>query len=120
MQRRVLVIDDDAAFRELSSELVRGAGMRVAGAAGTFAAGAAAAKELRPDAALVDVGLPDGDGLELARSIAALPWSPRVVITSSDADAVTDDAARGLGAVGFLPKTELANGSLRELLTGVP
>jgi hypothetical protein len=42
------------------------------------------------------------------------------VITSSDADAVTDDAARRLGAAGFLPKTELANGSLRELLTGVP
>jgi CheY-like chemotaxis protein len=119
MQRRVLVVDD-AAFRELASELVRGAGLRVAGTAGTFAAGAAAAEELRPDAALVDVGLPDGDGLELARRIAALPWSPRVVITSSDADVVTDDAARGLGAVGFLPKTELANGSLRELLTGVP
>jgi two-component system nitrate/nitrite response regulator NarL len=120
MQRRVLVVDDDAAFRDLASELVRGAGLRVAGAAGTFAAGAAAAEELRPDAALVDVGLADGDGLELARRIAALPWSPRVVITSSDADAVTDDAARSLGAVGFLPKTELANGSLRELLTGVP
>ena len=120
MQRRVLVVDDDAAFRELASELVRGAGLRVAGTAGTFAAGAAAAEGLRPDAALVDVGLPDGDGLELARRIAALPWSPRVVITSSDADAVTDDGARGLGAVGFLPKTELASGSLRELLTGVP
>ena len=120
MQRRVLVVDDDDAFRELASELVRGAGLRVAAAAGTFAAGAAAAEELRPDAALVDVGLPDGDGLELARRIAALPWSPRVVITSSDADAVTDDAVRGLGAVGFLPKTELVNGPLRELLRGVP
>ena len=40
MQRRVLVVDDDAAFRELASELLRGAGLRVAGAAGTFAAGA--------------------------------------------------------------------------------
>lgn len=71
-------------------------------------------------AALVDVGLPDGGGLELARRIAALPWSPRVLITSSDVDAVTDDAARSLGAVGFLPKAELVNGSLRRLLTGVP
>ena len=120
MQLRVLVVDDDAAFRELATELLRGVGLRVAGAAGTVAAGAAAAEDRRPDAALVDVGLPDGDGLELARRIAALPWSPRVVITSSDADAITDDGARDLGAVGFLPKTELANGSLRELLTGVP
>jgi len=64
--------------------------------------------------------LPDGDGLELAQRLAALPWSPRVVITSSDADAVTADAARALGAVAFLPKTELADGGLRALLTGIP
>src|SRR4051812_19658919 len=120
MPCRVLVVDDDAAFRDLASDLLGGLGLHVVGEAGTFADGAAAADALRPDAALVDVGLPDGDGLELARRIAALPSSPRVVITSSDADAVTDDTARGLGAVGFLPKTELANGSLRELLTGVP
>jgi CheY-like chemotaxis protein len=120
MQCRVLVVDDDAAFRELASALLRDAGLDVAGEASTYAEGAAAADALRPDAALVDVGLPDGDGLELARRIAALPWSPRVLVTSSDADATTDEAARELGAVAFLPKTELANGSLRELLTGVP
>lgn len=120
MQPRVLVVDDDAAFRELASDLLGGLGLDVAGEAGTFADGAAAADALRPDAALVDVGLPDGDGLELARRISGLPWSPRVVITSSDADAVTDDGARALGAVAFLPKTELAGGRLRALLTGVP
>jgi CheY-like chemotaxis protein len=119
MQYRVLVIDDDAAFRELASDLLRGLGLGVAGEAGTFADGEAAAAELRPDAALVDVGLPDGDGLELARRIAALPWSPRVVITSSDGDAASDARARDLGAVGFVPKTELATAHLYELLAGV-
>jgi CheY-like chemotaxis protein len=120
MQSRVLVVDDDVAFRELASDLLGGLGLDVAGKAGTFADGAAAADALRPDAALVDVGLPDGDGLELARRISALPWSPRVVITSSDADAVTEDGARAVGVVAFLPKTELAGGRLRALLTGVP
>jgi CheY-like chemotaxis protein len=120
MQWRVLVVDDDDAFRELASALLRGLNLDVAGEAETVAAAVAAADELRPNAALVDVGLPDGDGLELARHIAALPWSPRVVLTSSDADATTNDGARDLGAVAFLPKTELANGTLRELLTGVP
>ena len=120
MQCRVLVVDDDAAFRELASDLLRGLGLGVTGQAGTFAEGEAAAVDLRPDAALVDVGLPDGDGLELAQRLAAMPWSPRVVITSSDADVITGDGARSLGAVAFLPKTELASGSLRELLTGVP
>jgi DNA-binding NarL/FixJ family response regulator len=120
MKCRVLVVDDDAAFRELASALLRALDLELAGEAETFATGAAAAQALRPDAALVDVGLPDGDGIELARRIAALPWRPRVVLTSSDADVVTDDRARALGAAGFLPKTELANRALRELLTGVP
>jgi CheY-like chemotaxis protein len=120
MPCRVLVVDDDAAFRELASDLLGRLGLDVAGEAGTFADGAAAAGALRPDAALVDVGLPDGDGVELARRISALPWAPRVVITSSDADAVTGDGAQALGAVAFLPKTELADGRLRAYLTGVP
>jgi CheY-like chemotaxis protein len=120
MPWRVLVVDDDAAFRALASGLVLAMGLAVAGEAGTVAEGAAAVDDLRPDAVLVDIGLPDGDGLVLAQQVAARPWAPRVVITSSDPDAVTDDIARGLGAVAFLPKTELADGSLRELLTGVP
>jgi len=120
MQCRVLVVDDDAAFRELASDLLRGLGLGVTGQAGTFAEGEAAAVDLRPDAALVDVGLPDGDGLELARRIAALSWSPRVLITSSDGDAVTNARARDLGAVGFVPKTKLANAPLYGLLAGVP
>jgi DNA-binding NarL/FixJ family response regulator len=120
MKRRVLVVDDDAAFRELASALLRAHDLELVGEAETVAAGAAAAEAMRPDAALVDVGLPDGDGIELARRIAALPWRPRVVLTSSDADVVTDERARALGAVGFLPKTELANPALRALLTGVP
>jgi two-component system nitrate/nitrite response regulator NarL len=120
MPSRVLVVDDDAAFRGLACRLILAMGLSVAGEAATFADGAAAADELRPDAALVDVGLPDGDGLELARRIAALPWRPRVVLTSSDADATSAQGARSLGATGFVPKTELADGSLRALLTPRP
>ena len=42
-------------------------GMEVVAEAGTVASAVTAAAELRPDAALVDVGLPDGDGVTLAR-----------------------------------------------------
>ena len=65
-------------------------GLAVVGEAGDVAAAAAAAAELRPDAALVDVGLPDGDGIELAQQLVALPWQPRVVLTSSRSG--SDDA----------------------------
>jgi CheY-like chemotaxis protein len=114
----VLVVDDDAAFRSLASRMLAGMGFAVTGEAGSVAAAAAAADELRPDAALVDVGLPDGDGLALAQRLAALPWRPRVVLTSSDPDAATPADALCAGAVAFVSKAELPNGSLPQLMGG--
>ena len=114
----MLVVDDDRDFRRLAARMLAGMELSVVGEAGTVAEAEALAARLRPAAALVDVGLPDGDGLELAARLAALPWSPRVVITSSDAEATTPDGARRLGAVGFLAKGSLLNGTLHGLLTG--
>jgi CheY-like chemotaxis protein len=114
----VLLVDDDDAFRGLASRMLAGMGLTVVAEAATVAEAVAAAEALRPDAALVDIGLPDGDGLALARRLTALPWRPRVLLTSSDRDAATPEHARDAGAVGFLAKDELPNGTLRALLTG--
>jgi DNA-binding NarL/FixJ family response regulator len=118
MPTTVLVVDDDPAFRGLAVRMLASVGFAVVGQAGTVAEATSAADELRPDAALVDVGLPDGDGVALARTIAALPWRPRVVLTSSDRDATTCDGARSAGAVAFIPKDDLPDGSLARLLRG--
>jgi two-component system nitrate/nitrite response regulator NarL len=120
MSRSVLVVDDDPAFRALASRLLAGLGLSVIGSAGTVASATTAAADLRPDSVLVDVGLPDGDGVTLAGRLAALPWSPRVVITSTDRDATTPEGARAVGAAGFIAKEDLPNGSLLALLTGHP
>jgi DNA-binding NarL/FixJ family response regulator len=112
----VLVIDDDLAFRGLAMRMLIAAGFGVAGEAGTVAAATAAALDLRPDAALVDVGLPDGDGISLARELAALPWHPRVVLVSTDADAASAEDVRLSGAESFVPKAELPSVSLERLL----
>jgi DNA-binding NarL/FixJ family response regulator len=118
MRSSILVIDDDRAFRGLAIRMLEAMGMDVVGEAGTFAAGAAAAAELRPDAALVDVRLPDGDGFVLAERLAALPWRPRIVVTSSDPDAAATAAALQAGAVGFVAKADLPDGTLRRMLLG--
>lgn len=118
MSCSVLVVDDDRDFRDLATRMLAGMGLAVVAEAGTCAEAAAAAAALRPDAALVDVGLPDGDGLVLARRLAALPWRPRVVLTSSDPDAATMAVARSIGAAGFIAKAELPNGSVRRMLDG--
>jgi DNA-binding NarL/FixJ family response regulator len=113
----VLIVDDDPAFRTLARRVLSGSGFSVVGEADTVAGGLAAAHELRPDAVLVDVGLPDGDGIALATELAALPWRPRVVLTSIDADAATPHEVRRSGANGFTPKDELPNAAVR-LLAG--
>jgi CheY-like chemotaxis protein len=116
MDRSILIVDDDPAFRELAGRILVDLGLRVTAQADTVAAAMAMAMGTRPDAALVDVDLPDGDGIELAGRLAALPWSPRVVLTSIDPDAAAPDDVRRCGAHAFLSKEELANGTLLGLL----
>jgi two-component system nitrate/nitrite response regulator NarL len=118
MTRSVLVVDDDPEFRELAGRLLAASGLTVVGEADSVAAALAAATRLEPSAILVDVELPDGDGVTLARELAALPWHPRVVLTSIDEDITTTDDARNAGARAFVHKTELPNAPLAQLLSG--
>jgi CheY-like chemotaxis protein len=118
MSISVLVIDDDATFRELAVEVLEGMGLSVVAEADTLEAGAAAATTLRPQAMLIDVALPDGSGVALARDLATRPWEPRIVLTSSDPGAVTQAVARAAGAVAFIPKQDLPGSPLGELLAG--
>jgi len=114
----VLVVDDDSAFRDLAARVLTGWGHVVVGEAGSVADALERAEELRPQAALVDVGLPDGDGFVLAERLVALPWHVRVVLISSDADGAAVRAARQAGALGFVAKDELSGRELRHLLEG--
>jgi DNA-binding NarL/FixJ family response regulator len=114
----VLLIDDDPAFRRLARRTLAGTPMSVVGEAGTAAAGASAVRELKPDVVLMDVGLPDGDGIALARELSALPWRPRIVLTSVDPDAASPEEVERSGASGFVPKHELPGRGLQLLLDG--
>ncbi len=116
MATTVLLVDDDPDFRALARRMLTAAGLHVVAEADTVAAARDAALALRPDTALVDVGLPDGDGVTLARSLAELPWRPRVLLTSSDPDAAAPNDVRESGARGFVPKSELPNAPLDQLL----
>jgi DNA-binding NarL/FixJ family response regulator len=107
MPMSVLLVDDDPAFRLLARRTLGGTGLAVVGEAGTVAAATAAALRLQPDVVLLDVGLPDGDGITLARELTALPWAPRVVLTSVDPDAASPEEVRMSGAFGFVPKGDL-------------
>lgn len=111
----VLLIDDDPSFRMLARRAIAGNGMSVVGEADTAREGAKAARDLQPDVILVDVGLPDCDGITLAHELSALPWGPRVVLTSVDPDAASPDEVERSGASGFIPKHDLLGPGLKLL-----
>ena len=102
---RVLVVDDHEVVRRGVCDLLRGAGgVEVCGEAGTAAEALALAAAQQPDVALLDVRLPDGDGVELFRQVrAAVPTAACLMLTTfDDDDSVL--AAVGAGASGFLVK----------------
>lgn len=116
MASSVLVVDDDPIFRALAASVLADNGLTVVGEADTVSAALSAAARLEPTAALVDVGLPDGDGFTLARQLTTLPWHPLVVLTSVDGDAGSDEEVRRSGARAFIPKADLPNAPLARLL----
>jgi DNA-binding NarL/FixJ family response regulator len=115
----ILLIDDDPAFRRLARQTLSGSGLTVVGEAATAAEGSSAARRLKPEIMLVDVGLLDGDGISLAGELSALPWGPRVVLTSVDPDAASPEEVRKSGAIGFVPKQDLPGSGLDMLMARI-
>ena len=77
MRPTVLIVDDHAAFRASARALLQAEGFDVIGEATDGAAAVAAVAALRPQIVLLDIQLPDLDGLPVAEQLAAAPDPPR-------------------------------------------
>jgi CheY-like chemotaxis protein len=115
MTRRVLIIDDNAAFRATARSLLERAGLIVVAEAGTGFGGIQQAGTHRPDLVLVDVQLPDLDGFEVAERLSQLEGSPEVILTSSLDAADFGALVMSSPALGFIPKAELSAAGIDEL-----
>ena len=94
---RVLVVDDEPNLTELLSMALRYEGWEVRSAESGLAA-VRAAKEFGPDAVVLDMMLPDFDGLEVLRRMrGADPSVPVLFLTAKDA---VEDRVAGLTAGG--------------------
>jgi two-component system, NarL family, response regulator LiaR len=102
---RVLIADDHPVVRQgLRTYLELQPDIVVAGEAGGGFEAAAQAERLRPDVVLLDMVMPEGDGIEALRRIRAGRGAPRVVVlTSFPADDRVLAAMRA-GAAGYLLK----------------
>jgi two-component system phosphate regulon response regulator OmpR len=98
----VLLIEDDARLAGMVSEYLGGAGFRVAVAPGGQAGLERAAREA-PDAVVLDLMLPDMDGLEVCRRLRATSDVPVLMLTARG-DAMDRVVGLEMGADDYLPK----------------
>jgi len=113
---RVLIVDDHAGFRSMARRLLQAGGYNVVGEAADGSSALQAARQLQPDLVLLDIQLPDVDGCDVARWLAAEEHPPAVVLISSrDAG---DYGARlaSCGARGFVAKADLSGATIDALL----
>jgi CheY-like chemotaxis protein len=114
--RRVLIVDDNGAFRAAARRLLERAGFVVVAEAGTGAGGIREAAAHSPDLAIVDVQLPDLDGFEVAARLSRLEPAPGVILTSSLDGSDFGALVAGSSALGFIPKAELSVSLIDALL----
>jgi DNA-binding NarL/FixJ family response regulator len=113
-----LLVDDNDAFLETARDLLEREGMQVAGVASNIAGALRQARALRPDVILVDIGLGEESGFELARLLAADGQGSRADVILISAQAATDytDLIAESPAAGFVPKSELSAHRINQIL----
>jgi len=111
----ILIIDDHTSFRIQARAILEADGFTIAGEAGDGASGLEAARTLRPDLVLLDIGLPDVEGFEVARVLAVDGPPPFVVLTSSRDASEYGPRLRASRVLGFIAKEELSGAAIRAL-----
>lgn len=113
---RIVLIEDHPAVRFAVRHMVEEGGeFSVVGEADTGAGGLDLVRGTQPGMVVVDLNLPDIDGLQLLNSLVSLPLPPRVLVLSGLDERIYAPRAMGLGASGFISKGK----GMEELLHAV-
>ena len=113
---RVLTVDDHRPFLEVAHEMIHG--MPEFDAVGEVISGAeaiVAADTVDPDLALIDVHMPEMNGIEVSRTLTARHPEIVVVLISTADPSELPAAARNCGAAEVLRKQDLGPGAVRRI-----
>jgi DNA-binding NarL/FixJ family response regulator len=104
---RVLIVDDSLLFRRfIHWVLGQKEELRVVGEVSDGLEAVQKAEELQPDLILLDIGLPDLNGLEAAKRIGQVAPSSKILFVTMYSDADIVQAALSNGAMGYVLKSD--------------
>jgi DNA-binding NarL/FixJ family response regulator len=112
----ILIVDDHPSFRAAARLLLEAEGFDVVGVAVDGASAVAETLRLAPKVVLLDVGLPDIDGFEVASHLRAAGAASAIVFTSTRDGEDFDRAIADSGARGFIAKADLSGNAVRALI----
>jgi DNA-binding NarL/FixJ family response regulator len=116
MATTVVIVDDHAGFRRMAQRMLEDAGFDVVGEAVDGEGALAAVDILRPELVLLDIQLPDVDGIAVARRLAEAGTDAVIILTSSRSASDYGSRLAHSSARGFIPKAELSGPALVDLL----
>jgi DNA-binding NarL/FixJ family response regulator len=123
MGLRCLIVDDNERFLEVARSSLSRDSIEVVATATTSAEALRQTAELHPDVVLVDIGLGEESGFDLARRLADCFPELRsgIVLISTRSEEDYADLIASSPAVGFLSKSRLSARAVRELMSaGAP
>lgn len=112
---RLVLCDDNRILCEALASVLAARGDQVLAIATGAAEGIAAVSAQRPDACLLDLCLPDGDGLDAARKIRRGHPDTKIVVLSCRTDPATVAEAKQIGVAGFVRKDQTSDAILAAL-----
>lgn len=119
--RRILIADDCGPFRGLLAWFLSSVpGIEIVAEASDGVEAVETARACRPELVLMDVHMPNMDGLEATRRLRAEGVAGRIVLLSVDAGAVTQAVVAAAGADTIIDKSDLGDrlGSLLDVSAG--
>ena len=106
---RILIVDDCATTRRILRVIARSRDWTVCGEAESGRSGIREFQRVRPDVVLIDLAMPDTNGIEVARMMSGLdPTVPIILFTVLDLEGL-QDAARRAGIFAVVSKAQCWN-----------
>lgn len=118
---RILIVDDEIFFRQVLRDVIDKIGFTVVGEAADGGEAVEKYRTLRPHIVIMDIYMPDKNGIDATREMVALDGNARVLVASasdfdSDTQAALDAGAKAILMKPFVPRE--VYDAVRKILTG--